>query len=355
MHGLILAMHCVIFSLGAIRMRRVTISDVAVLAKVSKATVSHVINNTRFVEEDTRSRVLTAVKELGYQPSLVARSLATNRTETIGIIVSDVTNNFFGDMLSGIEDYCRPYNFRLLVCNTAESLDREDEFIEMLLRQRVDGIIDAAASQKWDILTQADIEHTPLVFADRAYDGLTGPYVGVKNCEGAALATQHLVDCGHQKIGILAGFQRLSTMRDRLSGFRQVMDENEKPLPEEWVITSPLSIEAGRMAALKLLTKPDHPTAMFISNNLLSLGALLAIKDLGLRCPEEIAVIGFDDHPWAAVSNPPLTVIRQPSRSVGQAAASMLLDLINGRELSETHVLLDCELVPRQSCCFNHN
>jgi len=162
-------------------MRRVTLSDVADLAKVSKATVSHVINNTRFVEEGTRNRVLAAVKELGYQPSLVARSLATNRTETIGIIVSDVTNNFFGDVLSGIEDYCRPYNYRLLVCNTAETLEREDQFIEMLLRQRVYGIIDAAASQKWDIIKRADIEHTPLVFADRAYDGLSGPYVGVKN------------------------------------------------------------------------------------------------------------------------------------------------------------------------------
>ena len=336
-------------------MRRVTISDVAELAKVSKATVSHVINNTRFVEGDTRNRVLLAVKELGYQPSLVARSLATNRTESIGIIVSDVTNNFFGDVLSGIEDICRPYNYRLLVCNTAEMLEREDQFIEMLLRQRVDGIIDAAASQKWDVLKRADIEHTPLVFADRAYEGLSGPYVGVKNCEGALLGVQHLVEGGHQKIGILAGFQRLSSMRDRLVGFRQAVYENGKYLPEEWIVTSPLSIEAGREAALKLLTLPDPPTAMLIANNFLSLGALLAIKELGLRCPDDIAMIGFDDHPWAAVSCPPLTVIRQPSRCVGQAAAKMLLDLINGRELSETRILLDCELVLRQSCCSNHS
>lgn len=335
-------------------MRRVTISDVADLARVSKATVSHVINNTRFVEEDTRNRVLSVVNQLGYQPSQVARSLATNRTETIGIIVSDVTNNFFGDVLSGIEDFCRPFNYRLLVCNTAETLEREGQFIEMLLRQRVDGIIDAAANQKLDILRRADIEHTPLVFADRAYEGLSGPYVGVKNCEGVLLGVQHLIEGGHQEIGILAGFQRLSTMRERLEGFRQAMHTNGKYLPEEWIITSPLSIEAGREAALKLLTLSDRPTAMLISNNLLSLGALLAIKELGLRCPDDIAVIGFDDHPWAVVSNPPLTVIRQPSRCVGQAAAKMLLDLINGRELTETRILLDCELVLRQSCCLHH-
>jgi LacI family transcriptional regulator len=331
-----------------------TISDVAASAKVSKATVSHVINNTRFVEEDTRNRVLHVIQELGYQPSQIARSLATNRTETIGIIVSDVTNNFFGDVLSGIEDFCRPYNYRLLVCNTAESLDREDQFIEMLLRQRVDGIIDAAATQKWDILKRTEIEHTPLVFADRAYEGLTGPYVGVKNFEGAAMGVQHLIKGGHQKIGILAGFQRLSTMRDRLAGFRQAMVENGKLLPEEWIVTSPLSIEAGREAALKLLTLPDHPSAILIANNFLSLGALLAIRELGLRCPEDIALIGFDDHPWAAVSNPPLTVIRQPSRCVGQAAAKMLIDIINGQELSETSIVLDCELILRQSCCPDH-
>lgn len=336
-------------------MRRVTISEVAEWAKVSKATVSHVINNSRFVQEDTRNRVLHAVKELGYQPSQVARSLATNRTETIGIIVSDVTNNFFGDVLSGIEDFCRPFNYRLLVCNTAETLEREDQFIEMLVRQRVDGIIDAAASQEWDILKGTDIEHTPLVFADRAYEGLTGPYVGVKNCEGALLGVNHLIEGGHQKIGMLAGFQRLSTMRDRLSGFRQAMCEKGLYLPEEWIVTSPLSIEAGREAALKLLTLPDHPTAILIANNFLSLGALLAIRELGLRCPDDIALIGFDDHPWAAVSCPPLTVIRQPSRCVGQAAAKMLLNLINGRELSETRILMDCELVLRQSCCLNHS
>lgn len=336
-------------------MRRVTISDVATKATVSKATVSHVINNTRFVGEDTRNRVLMAVEELGYQPSQVARSLATNRTETIGIIVSDVTNNYFGDVLSGIEDVCRNLNYRLLVCNTSEILEREDQFIEMLLRQRVDGIIDAAASQKWDSLIRAEKEHIPLVFADRAYEGLISPYVGVKDCEGASLGVQHLIECGHQKIGILAGFQRLSTMRERVKGFRLAMHENGKYLSEEWIITSPLSIEAGREAAHKLLSITDHPTAMLISNNLLSLGALLAIKERGLCCPCDIAVIGFDDHPWAAVSNPPLTVIRQPSRRVGQTAAEMLIDLINGQVLSEPRILLDCELILRQSCCLDHS
>ena len=337
-------------------MKRVTINDVADRAGVSKSTVSHVINNTRFVEEETRSRVVQAIQSLGFQPSIVARSLTTNHTETIGVIVSDATNQFFGEVIKGIEETVRPYNYGMVVCNTDEILEREDHYIDLLLRQRVDGIIAAATSQKWDVLNKADVQHTPVVYVDRAYEGLIGPYVGVDNREGARLGAEHLIacGCGHSKIGILAGFQRLSTMRERLAGFRQALEEHNIPLPEKWIVPSALSIEAGREAALKILTQPDHPTALFMSNNFLSLGTLLAMREVGLSCPEDIALIGFDDHPWAAVACPPLTVVRQPSRLVGQKAAQILLDLIDGRIPSETHLELECELVLRQSCCPSH-
>lgn len=335
-------------------MRRVTINDVAAQAGVSKSTVSHVVNHTRFVEESTRQRVEQVIDELGYQPSQVARSLSTNRTATLGLIVSDVSNPFFGDVLKGIEDITRPANYSLVVCNTDEILEREDHSIDLLLGQRVDGILAAATSQKWDVLNKVDGQHTPLVIVDRTYEGLTGPFVGVDNLGGAQMGTRHLVESGRRKIGILAGFQRLSTMRDRLAGFCSQMAASGLPLREEWVIESPLSIEAGRAAALRLLDQPERPEALLISNNLLSLGTLLAVHELGLRCPDEIALIGFDDHPWAAVSCPPLSVIRQPAREVGREAAKMLLAQIDGRPLQQTQVLLPCELVLRQSCCNHH-
>jgi LacI family transcriptional regulator len=331
-------------------MKRATINDVAEKAGVSKSTVSHVINRTRFVEEETRSRVMKVVEELGYQPSLVARSLTTNHTETIGIIVSDVTNNFFGDVLHGIEDVVRPANYNLVVCNTDEILEREDHYIDLLLRQRVDGIIAAATSKKWDVLSKADVQHTPLVVVDREYEGLTGSFIGVDNYGGARMGTEHLISCGYKKIGIIAGFQRLSTMRERLDGFKAEMSAHHIHLPEEWIVTSTLSVEAGRQAALNLLTLPERPTAVFINNNFLSLGTLLAIKELGLRCPEDVALIGFDDHPWAEVACPPLTVVRQPARQVGKEAASLLLELINGAQPTGSRVLLNCELVIRSSC-----
>ena len=335
-------------------MRRVTINDVAEHAHVSKATVSHVINNTRFVTEETRNRVMQVITELGYQPSMAARSLTTNRTGTIGIIVSDVANNFFGDILKGIEDVFRPYNINLMCCNTDEILEREDHYIDLLLRQRVDGIIAAATSQKWDVLRKAEALHTPLVVVDRKYDGLVGPFVGVNNWEGARMGVQHFIQSGYRTIGILAGFQRLSTMRERLAGFRHALEEHKIDFPEAWCIPSPLSIESGKEAALELLNRPDRPRAIFINNNLLSLGTLLAVNELGLSCPDDVALIGFDEHPWAAVSSPPLTVIRQPSRQLGQVAAQMLLDLMNGQQPPETHIQLDCELVLRQSCCPAH-
>jgi DNA-binding LacI/PurR family transcriptional regulator len=334
--------------------KRPTMGDVAARADVSKTTVSHVINETRFVEEETKQRVLQAIAELGYRPSAVARSLTTNRTETVGVIVSDVSNHFFAEVLRGIEQVLRPENYALLVCNTAEILEREAHYLDLLLRQRVDGIIAAATSRRWNVLTEVEIQHMPVVFVDRSFEGLGGPFVGVDNRRGAYLGATHLVECGHRRIGILAGFQRLSTMRERLAGFRQALQERDVSLPEEWVVTSPLSIEGGHEAMQQMLTLPERPAAVFINNNLLSLGALLAINELGLRCPEDVSAVGFDDHPWAAVSDPPLTVIRQPAQQVGRSAAQILLALINEEQPPESRVILECEVILRQSCCPAH-
>jgi LacI family transcriptional regulator len=328
-----------------------TINDVALKSGVSKSTVSHVINGTRFVEEDTKQRVLQVIDELGYHPSSVARSLTTKRTQTIGVIVSDTSNNFFGELIRGIETVFRRLNYGLIVCNTDEQLEREEHYIQLLLSQQVDGIIAAATSQRWQALERADMKHKPIVFVDREFEGMNGrPYVGPDNERGAYLGTQHLITCGYKEIGVLAGFQRLSSMRDRLSGFRQALAEHQLQVPPDWVVTSSLSANAGREAALQILSGPKRPRALFANNNFLSLGALRAFKDLGLRCPDEVALVGFDDHPWAAVSNPPLTVVRQPVLDIGEKAAQLLLSLLNDKEPLHAKHLLDCELVVRKSC-----
>ncbi len=294
--------------------KRPTISDVARLAEVSKSTVSHVLNNTRNVEDGTRRRVLGVIADLGYRPSSAARSLTTKHTNTIGMVISDSSNFFFSEMLRGVEDILHAEGYGLLVCNTDEVLAREAHYLDLLLRQRVDGIIAAATSQQWTPLREAASQHTPIVFVDRRFPNLEGPYVGADNEGGAKLGVRHLAERGYRDIGILAGFQRLSTMRERLRGFRMGMREAGLELRPEWVVTSHLSIEAGKEAMRHLLSMPQRPRAVFVNNNLIMLGAFLAIRELGLVCPAQVAVVGFDDHPWAAVANPPLTVVRQPAR-----------------------------------------
>jgi LacI family transcriptional regulator len=273
----------------------------------------------------------------------------TNRTETIGVVVSNIANYYFGEVIRGIEDVTYPRNYSLVVCNTEEILESENHYLDLLMRQRVDGIIAAATSQRWEALGTAESKKIPLVFLDRQFDGMTGPFVGSDNEGGAALGARHLIECGHRKIGILAGFPRLSSMRERLAGFRSVMAENNLTVPPEWVVESRLDETGGRTSALSILSRPDRPTALFINNNYLAVGALLALRELGLRCPRDVAMVVFDDHPWMAVSAPPLTVVRQQSRQQGQVAAQMVLALINGEPLAQTQVKLGCELVIRES------
>ncbi len=331
-------------------MPRATIKDVAALAGVSKTTVSHVINETRFVEGDTRQKVLQAIDELQYRPNAAARSLTTKRTGTIGMLISDASNPFFGEILLSVEEILRPKDYALIICNTTETLEYEAHYLDLLLGQRVDGIIAAATSQPWIELSKAEIQHTPVVFVDRAFDNFDGFYVGVDNQAGAYMGTQHLIQCGYHKIGVLAGLERLSTMRKRLDGYCRALKDANIPLNRQWIIPSQLSIDGGRQAFRTLFSLGDKPDAVFINNNLLALGALLEMAELNIDCIIDLGIVVFDDHPWAAVTNPPLTVVRQPTHKIGQTAAEMILALINNQPVAEKRVILECELIVRQSC-----
>jgi LacI family transcriptional regulator len=330
-------------------MRRVTMRDVAEHASVSKATVSHVINETRFVEDATKERVKQAIKELGYRPNVAARSLTTQQSKLIGYIVSDVTNTFFGEIMTGIEDVLISNNYSIMVCNTNEVLEREEYYIDILLKQRIDGIIAAATSQNWGALNEAANLNIPIVLLDRTFDSAISPYVGVNNKQGAYVGTKHLIDCGFTDIGILSGFHRLSTMRERLAGFEMAMNEKGLTVREDWSLASSLSIEDGIKAIKKLMALDERPSAVFICNNLLSLGALIGLQELGLKCPDDLAIVAFDDHPWAQVSNPPLTVVRQPTYAIGETAAKKLLEALNNPQASVPSAIFNCELIVRAS------
>ncbi len=293
---------------------------------------------------------MQAIQDLHYRPSAAARSLTTKRTSTVGVVISDSSNPFFGELLLGVEEILRPQNYAVIICNTNETLEYEAHYLNLLLNQRVDGIIAAATSQPWIELSKAEAQHTPVVFGERAFDNMEGFFVGVDNKTGAYQGTQYLIQCGYRKIGILAGLDRLSTMRERLDGFCQALIDAGLPVNREWIIPSQLSVDGGREAMRKLLNHPLPPEAVFINNNLLALGALLELREMNEGSFDQIGIVSFDDHPWAAVSFPPLTVVRQPTREIGHVAANMLLNLINGQPVQEKRVILDCEIVERKSC-----
>lgn len=328
-----------------------TMKHVAEAAGVSTSTVSHVINGTRFVGDATKLRVQRAIDELGYLPNAAARSLTTKRSQTLGVIVGDVSNYFFGELLQGVEETVRPQRYSLIVCNTGETLELEDHSIQLLLGHKVDGIIAMATSERWMSVREAQVRHLPIVFVDRVFAGLEDQrFVGVDNLRGAYIAAEHLIELGHRKIGTLAGALGLSTMRDRLHGFRKAMHDHGLDVPDEWVVPSTLSVDAGHAAAARILMGDDRPTALFIANNYLTLGTLTALRELGVQCPSDVSIVGFDDHPWASVTQPPLTVVRQPAMRIGATAGRMILDSISGVEHEPRQVVLDCELVVRRSC-----
>jgi LacI family transcriptional regulator len=330
--------------------KRASMSDVAAKAGVSKTTVSHVINGSRFVEEETRQRVLQAIGELGYRPNILARSLTTKRTGIMGMLISDSSNYFFGQMIKGVEERLLSENYGLIVCNTNETLEREAHYLNLLLGLNVDGIIAAATSQQWNALYEAETHHTPVVFVDRKFEHMQGPFVGADNIQGACLGTRHLIQRGYQTIGCLAGFERLSTMRERLEGYRRALGEAGLPLRPEWIIPSELGVDAGKEAMRRLLQQAERPSAVFINNNLLALGAMLMMKEQNLCVPQDMAVLTFDDHPWAAISDPPLTVVRQQGHQMGQVAAELLLKKIAGEAQEPQEIILPCDLVIRASC-----
>lgn len=327
-----------------------TMRDVAQLAGVSSTTVSHVFNNTRHVEETTREKVWEAAKKLRYQPSMVARSLTTKRTNTIGVIVADLSDAFFGQVMESVgETLCR-VDYGIIVCDTKQEPGKEELYLNLLIRQCVDGIIAMSTSQKWEALTIADDLGIPLVFVDRTFSDFDRPFVGVDNFHGAYMGAMHLIESGWRDIGILVGLQHLSTMRDRLAGFKQAMVDSNIDLPQDWIQVCPLSVEGARQSAIRLLSPERRPKALLLCNNLLGLGTLLAIRELNLNCPSDIALVGFDDLPWATVSEPPLTVIRQPAPQIGHKAATLILDLLSEQALEQQSYIFDCELVLRQSC-----
>jgi LacI family transcriptional regulator len=351
-------------------MAKASIKDVARQAGVSIATVSHVINDTRFVREETRQKVLDAIEVLNYQPNAVARGLVTNSTQKIGLVISDITNPFFTAVTRGVEDEINQHRYNTILCNTDEDPQREDDYLRLLTTQQIDGLIIAPTGIRCESLLQMAEANLPIVLLDRTTPDLEAPLFNVNNVDGAYQAIRYLISLGHQRIGFVIGADAISTQRDRLAGAKLALREANLPLDDNLIVQAdphfygilpyqpssavrPLphqqTLPSAYQALRKLLALPNRPSAIFVSSNQLTIGALYAFKESGLKCPEDISLVSFDDHDWAPLFSPALTVVRQPTYQLGRLAANLLMTLIKGERV-EAPQPLPAELIIRGSC-----
>lgn len=330
-----------------------TIRDVARRAKVSVATVSHVINESRNVTPETKKRVLGAVAELRYSRDGIARSLRRSKTGTIGVIISDITNPFFADLVRGIEAAIQAIDpsLNIILSNTDEDATKERLYIDVLMEKRVDGIILAPAGGNESYFGDLVARPFPVVFVDRALPPVDADAVIVDNFDGARLITRHLLSLGHRRIGVMKALLRATSIDDRVAGYRAALLEAGIERDPELEVEAPSEIHDAYAAARRLLALDRRPDAVFCTNNFMTLGMVGAIHDGGMRCPKDIALAGFDDFPWAASFHPQLTTVSQPAFAMGGEAVRLLLDRMNKRRSGRgVKVTLATEMIVRESC-----
>ncbi len=329
----------------------VTIKDVAKKAEVSVATVSKILNYPDYGAVETREKVMAAIKQLNYRPNHLARSMINGKTRLIALIIPDVRNQFFTDVARGVEDVANKYDYRVMLCNTDENPIKQQNYLEALQGRIVDGFIIAVASDEHRELEKIDRRQLPFVFIDRECPNLPADAVIVDNRDGAFKATKHLLDNGRLRVGFIAGKQDTQTGRERFRGYREALAERGIPLNQALVADGKFTVEGGYQAARALLALPEPADAVFVSNNAMTIGALKAFSEAQIRIPEAMAVVGFDDSDWAEFFAPPLTVIRQPTYTMGTLAGEILFQRINEAKPSERkEIVLKPELVIRKSC-----
>jgi LacI family transcriptional regulator len=329
-----------------------TIRDVARLAGVSMATVSNVLNDPERVKPVLQSRVMQAVKALGYAPNQAARSLRKRSTNLIGLIVADITNPFFTDLVEAMEEGATERGYSVLLCNSNEMLEREERHIQVLRSQRIDGLILAATGEpsknRTSLLSSLGV---PIVLVDRAMDDLGYDTVVLDNRAAAFAAVSHLLSLGHRRIGIINGPSHLRTASDRLQGYREALLSQGIPIEYELVWEASFRERDAYEVTMRLLKDEPSPTAIFAANNLIMIGLTRALAESGLRCPEDISVIGVDDFPWANAFRPRLSTVAQPVHAMGRAALGLLLDRIEGIGSGPVqHITMAAELRLRESC-----
>lgn len=328
----------------------ISLTDVAEAAGVSIATASRALTNSNHPMADkTRQRVLKTAEELGYRPNLIARGLRTERTYTIGLIVENILSPFIPPITRGIHDYLRQYGYFSIIINSDWDPAAEEEAIQDLARRQIDGIIFVESyTRSSDEI--AKLIHRPHMFVHRLFNSLNVNSVVPDDRYGARLAVRHLAGLGHRRIAFIGGPAEWDASINRLAGYQEELAAWDLPFDPTQVDRGDWEIQSGHSAAQRLLTLQPAPTAIFAANDLMALGAIYAIQEAGLRVPEDIAVVGYDDRDLAGFARPAITTIRMPCEEMGRTSAESLLRLIDGEVEVLEPTLVRGELVVRQSC-----
>ena len=325
-----------------------TMKDIARLAQVSTSTVSHVINGSRFVSDEIREKVMRIVVELNYTPSYIARSLKVKATKTIGLLVTATNNPFFSEVMAGVEQYCQKNQYNLIIATTGGDAKRLQQNLQTLIHKQVDGVLLMCGDSRF----QADMELTvplPLVVMDWWFTELNADKILENSERGGYLATKSMVDVGHQKIGIITGNLRKSVAKNRLQGYKKALSEANIVLNPDWIVESHFDFEGGIVGAQKLLALSDRPTAIFCCSDTIAIGAYQAIQNQGLRIPQDISIMGYDDIELARYLFPSLSTISQPKAELGKLAVETLLQRIQEPNENYRTLVLEPTCILRES------
>jgi len=339
--------------------RRVTIRDVSRLAEVSVATVSAVINGRPAVSDELTKRVRHAIDALNYHPDFLARSLRMQRSQILGIVMPQFASSYYAEVLRGVEDVASQHGYSILVSNSRGDPEQERKEIFALISRRVDGILLATADPYFAYQRQFT-RRFPLVLFDRFPPAFTGTVVATDNIGASFEATNHLIQCGHLRIAIIAGTRGISAADERVEGFRRAMSEAGLTVRQEYLRYGDFNMRGGWECALELMKLPSPPTAIFSHNYEMTLGLMRALAEMGVPSPQQVSILGFDDFvlgtdgfSWATMFSPKLTCVAQPSYEIGRRAAEALkqkIDQPEGDDFSEEgFIRLPAELRIRES------
>jgi LacI family transcriptional regulator len=326
-----------------------TIRDVARLADVSVTAAHRALNGKSELSADKRVRILEAARRLNYVPSAAARALVSGKTKTIGMIATDNASPVYAGIVRGVEEVANAAGFGLLLCNSADSQDRALACLDLLRAKQVDGVLLTPVQTDLRDVQHLQENGTPFVLLLRHFAELATDFVITDNEAGGYVATRHLLELGHRRIGHVAGPAHVSSAQGRLAGYRRALAEHGIAADERLVAHAPFTVNGGFEAALELLARPDRPTAVFAANDLQAVGVLKAARQLDLRVPEELALVGGDDIELAEFLEVPLTTFHQPARAIGARGAEILLGRLEGELGPPERVVLRPELIVRRS------